>query len=83
MLSELHIRNFAIINEANIEFAEGLNIFTGETGTGKSIIIKALIAVLGGSFRKDMIKTGQDAALVVAVFEKLSNRNIEYIKENS
>ena len=80
MLSELHIRNFAIINEANIEFTEGLNIFTGETGTGKSIIIKALIAVLGGSFRKDMIKTGQDFALVVAVFEKLSDRNIAALK---
>ena len=81
MLSELHIRNFAIINEANIEFTEGLNIFTGETGTGKSIIIKALIAVLGGSFRKDMIKTGQDSALVVAVFEKLSDRNIAALKD--
>ena len=81
MLSELHIKNFAIINEANIEFTEGLNIFTGETGTGKSIIIKALIAVLGGSFRKDMIKTGQDSALVVAVFEKLSDRNIAALKD--
>ncbi|MGN1034737.1 MAG: AAA family ATPase, partial [Oscillospiraceae bacterium] len=58
MLSELHIKNFAIINEANVKFTEGLNIFTGETGTGKSVIIKAVIAVLGGPFRKDMIKMG-------------------------
>ena len=81
MLSELHIKNFAIINEANIKFTEGLNIFTGETGTGKSVIIKALIAVLGGPFRKDMIKMGQDSALVVAVFEKLSNRHIAALKD--
>lgn len=68
MLLELKIQNFAIIDDVTIEFTEGMNILTGETGSGKSIIIDALSTVLGGKAYKEMIKSGADSAFVEAVF---------------
>ncbi|MFY9286718.1 MAG: AAA family ATPase, partial [Tissierellaceae bacterium] len=58
MLLELSIRNFAIIDDLKINFSKGLNVLTGETGSGKSIIIEALGMVLGGRGTRDLISTG-------------------------
>ncbi|MBC8588428.1 DNA repair protein RecN [Paratissierella segnis] len=68
MLKELSIKNFAIIDDLKIEFDYGLNLLTGETGSGKSIIIEALGLVLGGRSSKDLIRTGQEKAFVEALF---------------
>ena len=54
MLSELHVKNFALIEQADLEFREGLNILTGETGAGKSILIDSIAAALGGKAGKDL-----------------------------
>lgn len=68
MLLELSIKNFAIIEDLNIEFTKGLNLLTGETGSGKSIIIEALGIVLGGRSTKNLIRTGEDKAIIQALF---------------
>jgi DNA repair protein RecN (Recombination protein N) len=68
MLVELNIRNFAIIEELQIRFTKGLNILTGETGSGKSILIEAIGIILGSRTSKDLIKTGYDKAFLEGVF---------------
>lgn len=68
MLLELNIENFAIIENMKIEFESGLNVLTGETGSGKSIIIDSLGLVLGQRVNKDIIKKGKDRAFIEAVF---------------
>jgi len=68
MLQELHISNIAIIDKLQVEFREGLNVLTGETGAGKSIIIDALNLALGGRADTDMIRSGQTTASVEALF---------------
>ncbi len=69
MLSELRIRDYALIDDLAIEFGPGLNILTGETGTGKSIIIGALSLVLGGRADPSVVRTGADDTTVEARFE--------------
>lgn len=69
MLSELRIENFAIISQLELNFNRGLNIFTGETGAGKSIIIDAVETILGSRADVTMIRTGAERALVEASFE--------------
>ncbi|HHV63043.1 MAG TPA: DNA repair protein RecN [Firmicutes bacterium] len=68
MLLELHVKNFALIDELSLEFAPGLNILTGETGAGKSIIIDALGLLLGGRASSDAIRSGAEAMYAEAVF---------------
>ena len=68
MLQLLHIENIALIERADIEFRPGFNVLTGETGAGKSIVIDALGAVLGGRTSRDLIRTGADKAFVSALF---------------
>lgn len=68
MLQELHIRNFALIDEMRLNFGPGLNVLTGETGAGKSILIDALGLVLGGRASSEMVRQGSDKALVEALF---------------
>lgn len=68
MLSELFIRDFAIIDELRLEFASGLNVLTGETGAGKSIILDAMTLVLGERADMTMIRAGKDVAYVEAAF---------------
>ncbi|MEG2175077.1 MAG: AAA family ATPase, partial [Oscillospiraceae bacterium] len=72
MLSELTIHNVAVIAEADICFQRGLNVFTGETGAGKSILIGAIGAVLGGRTSKDLIRTGAGSASVTALFTNIA-----------
>ncbi|NIP31334.1 MAG: DNA repair protein RecN [Candidatus Dadabacteria bacterium] len=69
MLLELKLRNFAIIDDISINFTDGLNIITGETGTGKSIIIDAISIILGDKFRTEIIKTGEEESSVEALFK--------------
>lgn len=68
MLEELHVRNFALIERIDLELGPGLNILTGETGAGKSILIDAINAILGERTGADMIRSGADRARVEGVF---------------
>ena len=69
MLVELAIRNFAIIEAVQIPFGPGLNVLSGETGAGKSILIDALGAVLGDRVSTDMVRTGATSASIDATFD--------------
>ena len=69
MLRNLHVKNLALIDEMEVEFEEGLNILTGETGAGKSLIIGSINMALGQKVPKEMIKEGADYALVELIFE--------------
>ena len=68
MLEWLHIENIAVIEEADIRFQPGFNALTGETGAGKSIVIDALGAVLGGRTSRELIRTGAERAFASAAF---------------
>ncbi|MGC2611578.1 MAG: DNA repair protein RecN [Candidatus Sulfotelmatobacter sp.] len=68
MLVELRLENYAVIDNAAVEFASGLNLLTGETGAGKSILIDALALLLGEKASSDVIRTGTDRAMLSAVF---------------
>ena len=68
MLTSLHIENIAVIERADVEFGPGLNVLTGETGAGKSIVIDALGAILGARTSRELVRTGAESALVSAVF---------------
>ena len=68
MLLELHVKNLALIEKADVEFGQGLNILTGETGAGKSIIIGSVTMALGGKASKDSIRQGADYAYIELVF---------------
>ena len=72
MLCELYIENLAVIEKAEIPFTENFNVFTGETGAGKSILIGGINAVLGKRVSKDIVRSGCDKATVTAMFRNLS-----------
>ena len=82
MLFELSIRNFAIIENATIRFSEGLNIISGETGSGKSLVSDAILAVMGGRLSKEDIRSGSDRLLVEAQFLDLSKELAAFILAN-
>ncbi len=69
MLLSLHVKNLALIRETEVEFGRGLNILTGETGAGKSLLIGSINLALGGKFDRDMLRTGAESALVELVFD--------------
>jgi DNA repair protein RecN (Recombination protein N) len=69
MLRELRVRNFAVVENASVAFEPGLNVLTGETGAGKSILIDAIVLVRGGRAQADVIRTDADAATVEALFD--------------
>jgi DNA repair protein RecN (Recombination protein N) len=69
VLAELRLENYAVIDNLAVEFAAGLNLLTGETGAGKSILIDALALLLGDKASTDVIRTGADRAVISAVFE--------------
>ena len=72
MLSNLYIENIAVIEKTNIDFTDGLNVLTGETGAGKSIVIDSINAILGKRSSKGLVRSGTDKAFVSATFEDLS-----------
>lgn len=69
MLTCLRFSNLAIIDEIEVEFGPGLNVVTGETGAGESILITALQRVMGGKSRPELVRTGADEAVIEALFE--------------
>lgn len=82
MLNYLHIENIAVIEEANICFSSGFNVFTGETGAGKSIIIDAIYAVIGHRTSKELIRNGCSSAKVSAVFSALPDEAEQLFAQN-
>lgn len=81
MLKELFIKNIAVIKQTDICFSEGLNVFTGETGAGKSIIIDSINAVLGQRVSRDLVRTGETRAQITAVFSGLSTTTLELLDQ--
>ena len=81
MLKEIYIRNLAVIKEATIPLGRKLNIFTGETGAGKSILINGINAVLGQRCSKDIVRSGCDKAVITALFTELSPEVTEKLDE--
>ena len=69
MLNELHIENIAVIERADISFERGLNILTGETGAGKSIVIDSIGAVLGERVSRELVRRGAEKGMVTAIFD--------------
>ncbi len=81
MLQSLHVKNLALIDETEVVFGEGLNILTGETGAGKSIIIGSINLALGAKADKEMIRTGAEYALVELIFTIDRPRQLEAIRQ--
>jgi DNA repair protein RecN (Recombination protein N) len=77
MLSLLNISNIALIDELRVEFDRGLNLLTGETGSGKSIIVDALGVLIGGRFASDLIKTGAERGYIEGLFSVASGSELE------
>ena len=80
MLLGLHVKNLALIEKAEVEFAGGLNILTGETGAGKSIIIGSIGLALGGKASKDMIRQGEESAYVELIFSVEDEKKKQALK---
>lgn len=81
MLLELHVKNLALIEKADVEFGEGLNILTGETGAGKSIIIGSVTMALGGKASKGSIRDGAEYAYIELVFSVTGEEKRRALKE--
>ena len=82
MLTNLHVKNFAIIDEADLDFGKGFNVLSGETGAGKSLLIGSITAALGGKMNKDMMGAYADFALAEITFETQSE-NVKRILEKN
>lgn len=90
MLTSLHVKNLALMEETEVEFGPGLNILTGETGAGKSLLIGSVTLALGGKFEREMLRKGAESALVELVFtgdervrEKLAELELEQSEDGS
>ena len=70
MLRFLRVNRLAVIDAVEIEFGPGLNVLTGETGAGKSILVEAVGLLLGGRASPDLVRTGEDTATIEAIFER-------------
>ena len=81
MLEEIYIENLAVIEKASIEFTDDLNVFTGETGAGKSILINGINAILGQRVSKDIVRTGEKKAYIQGRFSGLTDECMSKLKE--
>lgn len=81
MLQNLHVKNLALIDEIEVEFGDGLNILTGETGAGKSIILGSVNLALGGRYTKDILRQGAKYGLVELTFQIENERQIRRLEE--
>ena len=81
MLQSLHVKNLALIEEIEVEFKDGLNILTGETGAGKSIILGSVNLALGGRYTKDILRRGTDYGFVELLFHVENEKQIQKLKE--
>ena len=80
MLQNLHVKNLALIDEAEVDFSEGLNILSGETGAGKSIIIGSINLALGEKVQKEMLRENAEYALVELIFSVTDEKQKEMLK---
>src|SRR6185503_4870593 len=83
MLQLLNISNIALIDELKVEFDNGLNLLTGETGSGKSIIVDALGVLIGGRFSNELLKTGTDRGFIEGFFVVQVNAELEQTLTNA
>lgn len=81
MLVGLHVKNLALIEQADVEFGNGLNILTGETGAGKSIIIGSVALALGAKASRDMIRCGEEYAYIELIFSVDDEKKREELKK--
>lgn len=81
MLQSLHVKNLALMEETEVEFGKGLNILTGETGAGKSLLIGSVNLALGAKFEKDMLRKGAENALVELVFQTDSSKVVSKMRD--
>ena len=81
MLVGLHVKNLALIEQADVEFGNGLNILTGETGAGKSIIIGSVALALGAKASRDMIRRGEEYAYIELIFSVDDEKKREELKK--
>ncbi len=81
MLKTLDIENIAVIEKASVEFSDGLNVLTGETGAGKSIVVDSISAILGERTSKEIVRYGCDSAFVSAYFEDISQTALNKLEE--
>lgn len=81
MLQSLHVKNLALMEETEVEFGQGLNILTGETGAGKSLLIGSVNLALGAKFEKDMLRKGAESALVELVFQTDSFKVVSKMRD--
>ena len=82
MLSSLQIENVAVIQKAEVHFEPGLNVLTGETGAGKSILIDSINAVLGNGTSKDLVRTGASKAVIRAAFEQVPSAVLDKLEQS-
>ena len=82
MLQILNIENVALIDRATLNFDEKMNVISGETGAGKSILLDSLSFVFGGRADRSLIRSGANSMKVEAVFSCISARQVEFIKTN-
>ncbi len=82
MLTQLYIENIAVIEQVSLEFDGGLNVLTGETGAGKSMIIDAIHAVMGERVSRDLVRSGKESAFVSAVFDRMNPAAEQALREN-
>jgi DNA repair protein RecN (Recombination protein N) len=83
MLQFLNISNIALIDDMQVEFESGLNLLTGETGSGKSIIVDALGVLIGGRFTSELLKSGSERGSIEGLFSVTPNAELEALLENS
>lgn len=81
LLKELYIENLAIIEKASISFCDKLNIFSGETGAGKSILIGGINAIMGGRVTKDIVRAGAEKSVIIGLFDDLQDSVIKKLDE--
>lgn len=81
MLANLYIQNLAVVEKVIIEFGDGMNLFTGETGAGKSIVIDAINSIIGGRCSKEMVRTGEKKAVIIGTFQNLFEDVVNLAKE--
>jgi len=82
MIKSISVKNYILIDELEVEFDSALNVITGETGAGKSILINAIDIVLGGKASKDVIKTGSDKASIEICVDLINKNALEILKSN-
>src|SRR6476660_10579600 len=83
MLRFLSVRHLAVIDALEVEFEPGLNVITGETGAGKTILVEAIDLLVGGRASADLVRTGEELATVQAIFEGAEGREVIVRRELS